>query len=54
MSAAAMLEPEHCMMIGMFWSVAALSASSASDGCDLLSKETISNLRPTAPPRPLM
>jgi DNA invertase Pin-like site-specific DNA recombinase len=23
MSAAAMLEPEHCMMIGMFWSVAA-------------------------------
>jgi len=49
-----MLEPEHCMMTGMFWSVADFSASSASDGCDLLSKETSSNLRPSAPPRPLM
>jgi hypothetical protein len=54
MRAAAMLEPEHCMITGMFWSVAAFSASSASAGADLLSKETSSNLRPTAPPRPLM
>ena len=49
-----MFEPEHCMITGMFWSVAAFSARSASDGCDLLSKETSSNFVPRAPPRPLM
>ena len=49
-----MFEPEHCMMMGMFWSVALLSAKSASDGCDLLSKATSSNFLPRAPPRALI
>ena len=49
-----MLEPLHCMMKGMFWSVALLSAISASDGCDLLSNGTSSNFLPSAPPFALM
>ena len=49
-----MLEPLHCMMKGMFWSVALLSAISASDGCDLLSNGTSSNFLPSAPPLALM
>ena len=53
-NAAAMFDPLHCMMNGMFWSVALLSASSASLGCDLLSNGTSSNLRPSAPPLELM
>ncbi len=52
--AAAMFEPLHCMMNGMFWSVALLSAISASDGCDLLSNGTSSNFLPSAPPFELM
>ena len=52
--AAAMFEPLHCMMKGMFWSVALLSAISASDGCDLLSNGTSSNFLPSAPPFELM
>ena len=52
--AAAMLEPVHCMMNGMFWSVALFSAISASDGCDLLSNGTSSNFLPSAPPLALM
>jgi hypothetical protein len=35
-SAAAMFEPEHCMMKGMPWSVALLSAISASAGLRLV------------------
>ena len=49
-----MLEPLHCMMKGMFWSVALFSAISASDGCDLLSNGTSSNFLPSAPPLALM
>ena len=49
-----MFEPEHCMMIGMFWSVALFRAMMASEGCDLLSKATISNFLPSAPPRLLI
>ncbi len=53
-SAAAMFEPLQCTRNGAFWSVALFSASSASAGCDLLSKGIISNLRPSAPPVALM
>ena len=48
-----MAEVPQFSTIGMFWSIMLLSAMSASAGCILLSKATISSFLPSTPPRAL-